>query len=267
MRTHGSILDEIVAHKRREVEERMAAVPLETLWRKAESAPPPRDFAGALHRGPGEPVRVLAEIKAASPSHGLIRQIIRPGSIARAYESSGASALSVLTDQRYFAGCDVHLTEARAATNLPTLRKDFTLTEYQIWEARAIGADAVLLMAQILEQAEIGLFLDRTHRLGMVALVEGHEAEEIDTILHTGAVLIGVNNRDFRTMKTDIQTTLRLRDRIPADRVLVSQSGISQPDQVRVLSGAGVDAIQVGTALMEDSDPATALALLMRGIE
>lgn len=264
MKTHGSILDEIVAHKRREVEERMAAVPLDTLRRKVESAPPPRDFLAALRREPGEPLRLLAEIKAASPSRGRICQTIDPGPIAQAYESGGASALSVLTDQRYFAGSDTHLIEARTATNLPTLRKDFTLTEYQIWEARTIGADAVLLMAQILEQHEIERFLDCTRRLGMVALVEGHDPEEIDTILRTGALLIGINNRDFRTMNTDIRATLQLRDRVPADRVLVSQSGINQPDQVRQLSRAGVDAIQVGTALMENSDPGRSLALLLK---
>lgn len=267
MKTHGSILDEIVAHKRREVEERMAAVPLDALRRRAELASPPRDFLGALRRKPGETVRLLAEIKAASPSHGTIHQTIDPGPMARAYETGGASALSVLTDKRYFAGSDNHLIEARGATNLPTLRKEFTLDEYQIWEARAIGADAILLMAQILEQHEIEQLLDYTHRLGMVALIEGHEPEEIDTILRTGAVLIGINNRDFRTMKTDIRTTLRLRDRIPAGRVLVSQSGISESDQVRQLSRAGVDAIQVGTALMQGGDLAQSLALLLEGAE
>ncbi|MFH1743755.1 MAG: indole-3-glycerol phosphate synthase TrpC [bacterium] len=265
MKTHGSILDEIVAHKKQNVDERALALPLNKVQSMLKSASPVRDFLKALRRTSGEPVRVLAEIKAASPSRGTIRAGIDPGAIARAYESAGASALSVLTDQRYFAGFDNHLIEARTATSLPTLRKDFTIDEYQIYEARSLGADAILLMAQILEQHEIERFLDLTHRLGMVALVEGHDHDEIDTILRSGARLVGVNNRDFRTMTTDIQTTLRLRDRILPDRILVSQSGITEAGQVKQLSEARVDAIQVGTSLMEGDDPVGKLASLLNG--
>ena len=262
MKQHQSILDEIVAHKEQELKERMASCPLTMLQAKVESGLPPRDLLTALRRGPGEPVRVLAEIKSASPSRGTIQGEIDPAAIARAYELSGAAALSVLTDWNYFSGTDAHLIQARAATTLPTLRKDFTIHEYQVWEARAIGADAVLLMAQILEQEEIEKYLSLAHELGMTALVEGHEPEEIEQILRTGARLIGINNRDFRTMKTDLKTTLRLRQRIPSDRIVVSQSGISKPSEVRQLSEVGVDAIQVGTSLMEGGNPAGRLTAL-----
>ena len=262
MKQHRSILDEIVEHKRRELEERMASCPLAVLQAKVESGSSPRDFLAALRRDPGEPVRVLAEIKAASPSRGTIQGEIDPAAIAKAYETAGAAALSVLTDWKYFSGTGAHLIQARAATGLPTLRKDFTIHEYQVWEARAIGADAILLMAQILEQEEIERFLSLTHQLGMTALVEGHEPEEIDLILRTGARLIGVNNRDFRTMKTDIETTIRLREHIPKNRIVVSQSGISDQSQVKRLAEAGVDAIQVGTSLMEGGDPGGRLRAL-----
>ncbi len=263
MKQHGSILDEIVEHKRREVEQRKSAYSIDNLEAKAESGFPPRDFLTALNRRPGQALRALAEIKLSSPSRGTIRNDTVPSAIAQAYESAGASALSVLTDEKYFSGNDNHLVKARAVTRLPTLRKDFTIDEYQIWEARVIGADAILLMAQILEPDEIHRFLELAHRLDMVALVEGHDEEEIDAILETDAQIIGINNRDFRTMETDIQTTLRLRERIPDNRIIVSQSGISEPDQARELSNAGVHAIQVGTSLMEHEDPGAKLASLL----
>ena len=263
MRNHGSILYEIVEHKRHEVEERKSAYSVENLQAKAQSCFPPRDFLTSLNRRPGQALRALAEIKLASPSRGTIRQDIIPSAIAQAYESAGASALSVLTDEKYFAGNDNHLVKSRAATRLPTLRKDFTIDEYQIWESRVLGADAILLMAQILEPDAIRRLLELAHQLDIVALVEGHEADEIDAIVETGAQIIGINNRDFRTMETDIQTTLRLRERVPEDRIVVSQSGITEPEQARELSKAGVHAIQVGTSLMEHEDPGAKLATLL----
>ncbi len=247
------ILEEIIEQKRQEVEERKRVRPLEILVGALSTAEKTRDFHSALKRKEG-PVKLLAEIKAASPSAGTIRESFNPREIASLYESCGASAISVLTDTKYFAGTDEHLQQARAAVSLPVLRKDFTIDEYQLYESRLIGADAILLMAQVLDQERYADLLQKAEELGLHVLAEGHTPEQIQFLVSIGAKTIGINNRDFRTMTVDIENTLRNRELVPGDRVLVSQSGISKREEVLLLQQAGVDAIQVGTSLMQNEN-------------
>lgn len=247
------ILREITEHKKTEVEARRRAVPPESLIERAAGMPPARDFAAALRRG-GGPLKLLAEIKAASPSEGTIRADFDPAAVAKLYEEAGASAISVLTDAKYFSGTDEHLQAARAAVSLPVLRKDFTIGEYQLYESRAIGADAVLLMAQVLEEDAFISLYQKAAELGLGVLAEGHTRAEIEFIVSMGAEVIGINNRDFNTMTVDIETTLRLRDAVPADRALVSQSGVSRREEAARIAAAGADAIQVGTSIMREGD-------------
>jgi indole-3-glycerol phosphate synthase len=248
------MLDEIIAHKRRELTERQAATPLDEVRRRAEAADPPRDFAGAVKRTNG--VRLLAEIKRGSPSRGVLRTDLSPADLARTYEQAGAHALSVLTDARYFLGADEHLLEARAAVALPVLRKDFTLSEYHVYQARAANADAVLLMAQVLSLAELTTLRQLTEGLGMTAFVEGHRPHEIEAAVACGARVIGINNRDLTNLELDLATTERLRGQIPADRIVVAQSGMETPADVRRMVDAGVDAVQIGSSLMASEDVA-----------
>ena len=248
------MLAEIVEHKRAELELQHAACPLREVRARAEAADPPRDFAAALKRSNG--VRLLAEIKRGSPSRGVIRADLSPADIARTYESSGAHALSVLTDAKYFLGADEHLTEARAAVSLPALRKDFTLSEYHVYQARAADADAVLLMTQVLTAHELTQLLRLSESLDMTAFVEGHHPQEIETAVDSGARLIGINNRDLTSLEIDLATTERLRPLIPDDRLVVSQSGMETPQDVRRMADAGVDAVQIGSSLMASPDAA-----------
>lgn len=247
------ILVEIIEHKKPEVEERKRNCPLEHLQDMTRALPPARDFRAALRRGSGA-LKLLAEIKAASPSAGSIRSNFDPAEIAALYERCDASAISVLTDLKYFAGTDTHLQAARAAVSLPVLRKDFTIDEYQLYESRVLGADAVLLMAQVLTEETFTDLYHKARELGLYVLAEGHTEEQIRFIVTMGADVIGVNNRDFETMTTDLRTTLLRRSLIPRDRVLVSQSGMFKREDVDPLDRAGIDAIQVGTSLMQDVD-------------
>ncbi|RJP21978.1 MAG: indole-3-glycerol phosphate synthase TrpC [Candidatus Omnitrophota bacterium] len=249
----SGILEEIIQHKKIDVESRKRARPLETLIEAAAAVPPARDFPAALQRGDG-PVKLLAEIKAASPSAGVIRELFDAAEIALVYESCGAAAVSVLTDFKYFAGTYDHLRQAKAAVSVPVLRKDFTIDAYQLYESKVIGADAVLLMAQVLDEETYVDLLQLATQLGLHVLAEGHTSEQIRFLASIGAQTIGINNRDFRTMTVDIRHTLRNRRLVPDDRVLVSQSGISTRGEVTLLQGAGVDAIQVGTSLMRNAD-------------
>ncbi len=248
------MLDEIIAHKQRELTERQAATPLDEVRKRAEGADSPRDFAAALKRTNG--VRLLAEIKRGSPSRGVIRTDLSPADLARTYEQAGAHALSVLTDAQYFLGADEHLIEARVAVTLPVLRKDFTLAEYHVYQARAVNADAVLLMAQVLPLSELTALRQLTERLGMTAFVEGHHRHEIEAAVGCGARVIGINNRDLTNLETDLTTTERLRGEIPVDRIVVSQSGMETPADVRRMVDAGVDAVQIGSSLMASKDVA-----------
>lgn len=219
-----------------------------------------RGFASALTaRQPA----IIAEMKKASPSKGVLAEDFRPASIARAYELGGAAALSILTDRDFFHGSLDDLQCARAATRLPALRKDFTIDEYQVLEAAAAGADAILLIAAILTPAELRRLRERAEHFGLDALVEVHEAGEVDAAIDAGARLIGVNNRNLRTFEVDLNTALRLGGRMPKGAVLVAESGIRSRDDVRRLAGAGYHAFLVGEHLMKSADPARAVRALI----
>lgn len=247
-----NILDEIVAWKRREVADAKRRMPLDELETQAAEAPPVRDFRAAL-AGPG-PIRLIAEVKKASPSAGVIRADFDPIAIARTYQAHGAACLSVLTDVKFFQGHLTYLARIRASVTIPLLRKDFTIDEYQVVEARMAGADAILLIAEILTTEELRQLRERAQALGMAALVEFHDPENLTRALDSGANLIGVNNRDLTRFVTDLGLTLRLRNQIPRDVVLVSESGIRSRDDVIQLEEAGVQAILVGESLMRSPD-------------
>jgi len=255
------ILDQILAHKAKELAERLAQVPLVEMERRALAAPLPRDFAGALRRGG---VRLIAEIKRASPSKGVFSPNLDVAATARTYAANGASALSVLTDERFFAGSLEALRLARSAVSLPVLRKDFTIHPYHILEARAAGADAVLLIVAALSAHAVREFLQQAAVLGMAALVEVHTAEEVAVALAAGAEIIGINNRDLRTFHTDIATTAKLRPLIPAGKTVVSESGIFTPAHVAQLLAWQVDAMLVGEALVTAPDMAAKVAELVQ---
>ena len=246
------MLKEIVAHKREELARRRAKVSMGELRLAAEAQPPSRDFAAALKRT--GPLKLLAEIKRGSPSRGPIDPDADVCAAAQAYAEAGAAAISVLTDEKYFLGHDRHVSEIKAACTLPVLRKDFTLDEYHVYEARSIGADALLLMAQILPRQQLQDLLALTRELGMVALIECHKPGELDNVLATPARVVGINNRDLWTLEIDMDTTRRLMHRVPVDRILVSQSGFTQRAHVEAIESTRVDAIQVGTSLMASGD-------------
>ncbi|HAZ62998.1 MAG TPA: indole-3-glycerol phosphate synthase TrpC [Armatimonadetes bacterium] len=247
-----TILETILAAKRDEVAAAQAQTSLADLRARAADCPPPRDFAGAL-RSAGE-VRLIAEVKKASPSAGLIRPDFDPAAIAQAYAGGGASCLSVLTDARWFQGSPEYLRAAREASGLPALRKDFTVDAYQLWEARVMGADAVLLIVAALMPAELADLLGLAADLGLSALVEVHTAEETALAVEAGAELLGINNRNLHTFETTLRTTADLRPLVPAERLVISESGIRTPDGVRWLRAQGVGAMLVGESLMRQDD-------------
>jgi len=257
----GTILDEIVASKRREVAAARLRMPLEEMEDQAASAPPVRDFRAAL-AGPG-PIQLIAEVKKASPSAKVIRADFDPIAIARTYQASGAACLSVLTDAPYFQGHLSYLARIRASVAIPLLRKDFIIDDYQVVEARLAGADAILLIAEILDDATLERLLVRARNLGMAALVEFHDEANLPRVLASGADLIGINNRDLRRFVTDLDLTLRLRTQIPSDILLVSESGIRTREDVLKLEAAGVSAILVGESLMRADDIGLATQTLL----
>lgn len=245
-----NILDEIFAYKRREVAERKLALPEETVQQAAEQAAPALDFVKALRSAPCTPA-LIAEVKCASPSKGLLAPDFDPLRLARTYAENGASAISVLTDEKYFKGSLEYLRLIRQALpGMPLLRKDFLCDPYQIYEARAAGADAVLLIAAHLSHTELVGLQSLAHQLGMAALVEAHSMEELRLALDCGAPLIGINNRDLRDFTVRLQTTIDLRPHVPADACLVAESGIHTAEDVQRLGAAQVDAILVGEALV-----------------
>ncbi len=250
------ILDEILTAKRREVAERKQRRPLAELDAAVSAMPPTRGFERALRR-PG--VSAIAEIKRKSPSGGELRPGASAEELARAYAANGAAALSVLTDFVYFGGTDTDLRQARAESGLPVLRKDFVVDPYQLYEARALGADAVLLIVRALEQAELASLLALADRLGLDALVETHSEEELRRALDAGARIVGVNNRDLDTLITDPTLALRLRSLVPPNVTFVAESGIRGPDEVRALAAAGVDAALIGESLVRAEDPGARL--------
>lgn len=258
------LLDAIVAARKASVERARAATPLEAVRRAAAAAPPARSLAARL-RTPGK-VTLIAEIKRASPVKGLLREECDPVALARAYTRGGAAAISVITEEEFFRGSPAFLPAVRGATPLPLLRKDFIFDPYQIYESRALGADAVLLIAAILDQVQLAGLLTLTRELGMEALVEVHTAEELRRALAAGARLIGINNRDLRSFHTDLNTTFALRGHIPDPEVtVVSESGISGPDDLKRLARAGVHGALIGEALVRAPDPEALLRELVKG--
>jgi len=257
----SDVLERILATKRAEVAAAMAALPRVGLEASARGAPVARDFVGAIRaRIAGGEAAVIAEIKRASPSKGLLREHFEPAAIARSYEAAGAACLSVLTDRDYFQGAPEHLRAARAACALPVLRKDFIVDPYQIFEARAMGADCILLIAAALDRPAMRSLESVAATLGMAVLVEVHDAAELDAALALATPLIGINNRDLRTFETRLETTLGLLPRIPRGRIVVAESGIVAPEDVARLRRAGVGAFLVGEAFMRAPDPGEALA-------
>jgi indole-3-glycerol phosphate synthase len=259
-----TILDDIVASKREEVELAKAETPVEKLREQSAQAPSPRDFLGPLSLGP--PIRLIAEVKKASPSAGIIRADFDPAGIARIYQKHGASCISVLTDGPYFQGSLEDLEKVRAAVDLPVLRKDFIIDPYQVWQSRAAGADAVLLIAECLDDYTLHKLHDAIVELGMTPLVEIHQSENLRRALDAGSQLVGINNRDLRTFHTDLDHCIRLRRQVPAGRIVVGESGIRTRRDVEQLQTAGLHAMLVGETLMAKSDIRKAVdELLGRG--
>ncbi len=264
----SDILDKICAVKLEEVAAGRAAKPLTALRAEAEAQPVARDFVGAIRAriGAGHPA-VIAEIKKASPSKGVIREDFRPAEIAAAYERAGAACMSVLTDRSFFQGAPEYLQAARAACGLPALRKDFLVDAYQVFEARAMGADAILLIAACLELAQMRDMEAIAHALGMGVLVEVHDGAELEQALQLQTPLVGINNRNLRTFEVSLQTTIGLLPRIAADasaagRIVVTESGIVTPADVALMRANAVDAFLVGEAFMRAADPGAALRAL-----
>jgi indole-3-glycerol phosphate synthase len=258
-----SFLARIVASKRDELATVKAAAPLDDWIADLSALPPPRDFAAALRRGPADPIRVIAEVKKASPSRGIIREEFDPVAIATGYADNGAAAISVLTDKEWFQGDLTHLDAVRKAVRVPLLRKDFTLDPYHVYEARRHGADAVLLIAALLDDGLLKDLMSLAGSLRMCAVVEVHDAEELDRALKAGARVVGINNRDLVTFETDLTVTGRLLPAIPRDVVRISESGIQRRAQVVALEKVDVDAVLVGESLMREADPGAALKALL----
>ncbi len=279
----SDILDKILAVKREEIAAALAAKPLSAIRAEAEAQSAPRDFVGAIRAkvgaeaassggGPaagggvasarGAETAIIAEIKKASPSKGVIRPDFRPAEIAADYEKHGAACLSVLTDRQFFQGSTEYLQAARAACTLPVLRKDFMIDPYQVYEARAMGADAILLIVAALSDGQMAELEDLASSLGMAVLVESHDADELDRALKLKTPLMGINNRNLRTFEVSLDTTLSQLARIPADRIVVTESGILAPADVALMKQHHVNAFLVGEAFMRAPSPGAELARL-----
>ena len=251
----ATILERIVADKRDEVAARKRATPRRELEHRCERLAPPRDFEAAL-RPAGAPVALIAEVKKASPSRGVLAADLDPVALAETYDRHGVHAISVLTDEKYFKGHLDLLAAIRARVTVPLLRKDFTIDEWQLWESRAAGADAVLLIVSILDGPLLGDLLAAAKGLGLAALVECHTAAEVDRALSVGCRLLGINNRDLATFETRIETTLDLLPLIPPGPLVISESGFFSGDQVRRVAAAGARAVLVGEGLVRADDVA-----------
>ena len=260
-----TILKKIIARKHEEVAERSARVSIADLKQRIADqqgrASDPRGFADALATSlsSGQPA-VIAEIKKASPSKGVIRDPFEPAEIATSYERGGASCLSVLTDVDFFQGADEYLQQARSACALPVIRKDFIVDPYQIYEARALGADCILLIVAALTDEQLSDLTALTHELGMDVLIEVHNAEELERILPLNTRLVGINNRDLHTFEVSLENTFKLLDRIPSDRIIVTESGILTPEDVAAMQDRQVNAFLIGEAFMRAEDPGQQLA-------
>ena len=259
----SDILNKIVATKREEIALALKKTPLAVMREDAESRLLTRDFEGALRRkiAAGLPA-VIAEVKKASPSKGVIRADFIPADIAQSYAEHGAACLSVLTDRQYFQGCADYLKQARASCDLPVLRKDFMVDPYQVYEARVMGADCILLIAACLDDAQMAELEAIAHGLDMAVLVEVHDRAELDRALKLKTPLVGINNRDLRTFEVSLDTTLGMLADMPADRLLVTESGILKREDVRLMREHGVNAFLVGEAFMRQPEPGAALAEL-----
>jgi indole-3-glycerol phosphate synthase len=262
----ADILQRILEVKRREVAEARVRMPMDVVERAANEADPPRGFGRAMRAkvAAGRPA-VIAEIKRASPSQGLIRGDIDPARIAASYQRNGAACLSVLTDREFFGGSADDLRAARGACALPVIRKDFIVDPYQVFEARAWGADCILLIMDAAPDEELARLERLARDLGMDVLVESHDGAQLDRALRLSTPLVGINNRDLRTFRTSLDTTIGLLDRIPEGRLVVTESGISTPDDVARLKKFNVNAYLVGGALMAAEEPGTELARLFGG--
>ena len=259
----SDILTTILARKADEIAERSARVSLADLRARIADAPPTRGFADALNAmiAQGDPA-VIAEVKKASPSKGVIRPDFRPADIAVSYEFGGAACLSVLTDVDFFQGADDYLKQAREACTLPVLRKDFTVDPYQVYEARVLGADCILLIVAALDDGQLVDLSGLAMQLGMDVLVEVHDIDELERALQVPVPLVGINNRNLRTFEVSLQTTLAMKDAVPKDRLLVTESGILVPEDVATMRAAGVNAFLVGETFMRAEEPGEALRQL-----
>jgi indole-3-glycerol phosphate synthase len=260
----GSFLARAVADARSDAERRADRLPLDVLWAAAADLPPARGLRAAVRRGPDGP-RLIGEVKRRSPSKGDIRIDLDPAALAGAYAAGGASAVSVLTEPRHFAGSPDDLLAVRAAVDLPVLRKDFIVDRYQVWEARAWGADAVLLIVAALDPPALRALLDQAAEAGLDALVEVHTLAEAELAAGAGATLVGVNARDLATLEVDPDRFAAVRRALPSGTVLVAESGIRDPAGVRAAAEAGADAVLVGEALVRSDDPASAVRDLLDG--
>ncbi len=266
----SDILDKILAVKREEVTTALAAKSLAAVRATAEAQAAPRDFVGAIRAkvsagGTASGTAVIAEIKKASPSKGVIRPDFRPAEIAADYAKHGAACLSVLTDRQFFQGAPEYLQQARAACTLPVLRKDFMIDPYQVYEARAMGADAILLIVAALSDAQMAELEALAFNLGMAVLVESHDAGELDRAVKLKTPLIGINNRNLRSFDVSLDTTISQLGRIPSDRIVITESGILAPADVALMKQHGVNAFLVGEAFMRAPSPGAELARLFAG--
>jgi indole-3-glycerol phosphate synthase len=247
----AGILKTIVEEKKQVLERGKKVTPVSALMERIAGRPAPLDFAAALR---GEKIKLIAEVKQASPSRGLLRPDFDPVALARTYAASGAAAISVLTEEKYFQGSLEHLTSVRRAVNIPLLRKDFIFDEYQVIETAASGADALLLIAAILDDSQLGKLLALARSLGLACLVEAHNEEELTKALLAGAGIIGINNRDLNTFKVDTDVTRRLRLLVSAENIVVSESGIHGREDMKKMRECKVDAVLVGEALLTAAD-------------
>ena len=257
------ILKKIIARKHEEVAERSARVTIEDLKQRIATASPPRGFVNAIRtRLAKGQTAVIAEIKKASPSKGVLREDFQPAQIAQSYARGGAACLSVLTDADYFQGHEDYLQQARTACELPVIRKDFIIDPYQVYEARAINADCILLIVAVLEDERMQALSALAHELGMDVLVEVHDAEELQRALELDIPLLGINNRNLRTFETSLNTTLDLLEKVPADRIVVTESGIHTKEDVALMRNHHVNTFLVGEAFMRADEPGEKLAEL-----
>ncbi len=262
----SDILEKIIAYKRKEIADAIARQPLEAVEAAARKAPPVRSFAAALEaRIARKQPALIAEIKKASPSKGLIRADFDPASLAAAYEKGGAACLSVLTDGPSFQGAPEHLAQARAATQLPVLRKDFMLDRYQVAQSRALGADCILIIMAAVDDVMAGTLCAYAKAWDMDAIAEVHDKSELDRALKLDCRLIGINNRDLKTFATTLETTEKLAPGVPNDRIVIAESGIAAPADLARLAKSGVHAFLVGESLMRQSDVAAATRALLGG--